>query len=903
MCYPFRGSWKGRAIAIPRNLSSLRIEAAFQEFHLALPVSENHSPSEFVTVFMHLDEDRITIPAYMRAYAQRSCATLCARNFKCYGYKDVRTGCYFATGPSVPEISCMELHQRKTRQNSRVQISAKFCNTHDADNCAQSTSQNQVVKASLDQQVLTFPKLPSVSSSGKARSRERASVTMQASTSLGSILYPDTPYEVNFIRGTPLVKKLVYTKGTLQETNVKPDGTQTFLLSLSYNPNDLLGSFYVYFGVILEDFTEFEVQWEAPLQLVNLSRQSVYFRRLCEPAFYDFSCCGGHVETYVVKAEIDKWVPKQILRGKVVSKSHPSLFRPGFVEIDLVFEGGGITPLQSIIRKDCMVAICRGQPGVLDACLNSTAENCTDLSLCKERCVSHSMDKCVDKAGMPSMDSERRGDLGYISNVANDLLPEALASKPEFLRWLDIEIWESSQKYFTQDVLIDIAEHCSFRSGLLSLFRPGRVNTSFSMVSILEALVRNPSFSFNGPFSQIPVLRAMFHDKKEDFLQPLGSVASVALYQKSLRPFTLAVCLATDPLSPKFVNQDLLAHIIGDMRLAVSHGDLAEVNQSQAVLKALSLCVKRKGKRFQRFSAPECRSRSSGITLKDGSSPSFFALAPTEEAFLNLLPVCETGGWMEKDNRTILHLAAEKNFGRPFVEIMNSKNTSLIPDVNSTYMDTSIVGVGTKTSWVKVVGRAAIHDACRSGCGPCVKALLARDASGRMGLNLTMFPSWWDPVFHPWMMDYLLKSTKRNRHSYRSIWGCNQFTSQLCTIAVNAWKLWWVARIPRVPLVRPSRKWSKQQCPWDIQHRTWPTWSQTQRDMCSRPMCPIRPVSSPPWTWQCSRTAAAVPRFCFRPVPVHPKSPWTRTAAWRTFQCSTCFRRMARRSSDVPRYD
>lgn len=41
-------------------------------------------------------------------------------------------------------------------------------------------------------------------------------------------------------------------------------------------------------------------------------------------------------------------------------------------------------------------------------------------------------------------------------------------------------------------------------------------------------------------------------------------------------PHPLEVCLATDPLSPKFVNQDLLAHIIGDMRLAVSHGDLAE---------------------------------------------------------------------------------------------------------------------------------------------------------------------------------------------------------------------------------------------------------------------------------------------------------------------------------------
>lgn len=293
------------------------------------------------------------------------------------------------------------------------------------------------------------------------------------------------------------------------------------------------------------------------------------------------------------------------------------------------------------------------------------------------------------------------------------------------------------------------------------------------MVSILEALVRNPSFSSNisnASFSQIPVLRGIFHDSRQDFLQPLGSVASVALYQKSLRPFTLAVCLATDPLSPKFVDQDLFAHVLGDMRIAVSNGDLAEVKQSQAVLQALSLCINRKGSRFQRYDALECRSRSSG-TLKDGSSPSFFDLAPTEEAFLNLLPVCETGGWMEKDNRTILHLAAEKNFGRPFVEIMNSKNKSLIPDVHSTYMDTSMVGVDKKSSWVRVVGRAAIHDACRSGCGLCVKAL-AKNAptASRMALNLTIFPSWWDPVFHPWMYEYLVKNSERNNHNYKSIW-------------------------------------------------------------------------------------------------------------------------------------
>ena len=33
-----------------------------------------------------------------------------------------------------------------------LELQAKFCDIHDTDNCAQSTSQNQLVKASLDQQ-------------------------------------------------------------------------------------------------------------------------------------------------------------------------------------------------------------------------------------------------------------------------------------------------------------------------------------------------------------------------------------------------------------------------------------------------------------------------------------------------------------------------------------------------------------------------------------------------------------------------------------------------------------------------------------------------------------------------------------------------------------------------------
>lgn len=50
--------------------------------------------------------------------------------------------------------------------------------------------------------------------------------------------------------------------------------------------------------------------------------------------------------------------------------------------------------------------------------------------------MSDSMDKCVDKDGEPSEASWLQGDLGYISRVASDLLPHALANKREPLGML-----------------------------------------------------------------------------------------------------------------------------------------------------------------------------------------------------------------------------------------------------------------------------------------------------------------------------------------------------------------------------------------------------------------------------------------------------------------------------------
>ena len=71
---------------------------------------------------------------------------------------------------------------------------------------------------------------------------------------------------------------------------------------------------------------------------------------------------------------------------------------------------------------------------------------------------------------------------------------------------------------------------------------------------------------------------------------------------------------------------------------------------------------------------------------QDGSKPSFYSLAPTSSAFSDLLPVCRLGGPMEKDDRTILHLAAEKNFSEPMEELLQKRSPYELPNVDAHYM-------------------------------------------------------------------------------------------------------------------------------------------------------------------------------------------------------------------------
>lgn len=85
-------------------------------------------------------------------------------------------------------------------------------------------------------------------------------------------------------------------------------------------------------------------------------------------------------------------------------------------------------------------------------------------------------------------------------------------------------------------------------------------------------------------------------------------------------------------------------------------------------------------------------------------------------------------------------------------------------------MDIKTVGTSKKWSYVQAFGRTALHDACRSGCVRCVEGLISKKASTNASFTVRMFPSWWDPVFHPWMLDFMWKSSKHNQHTYKSIW-------------------------------------------------------------------------------------------------------------------------------------
>ena len=51
-------------------------------------------------------------------------------------------------------------------------------------------------------------------------------------------------------------------------------------------------------------------------------------------------------------------------------------------------------------------------------------------------------------------------------------------------------------------------------------------------------------------------------------------------------------------------------------------------------------------------------------------------------------------------------------------------------------------------------GCTALHAACRSGCGPCVEALLRHEAQD-IPMNLSWFSATWDRAFHPWMLTNL----------------------------------------------------------------------------------------------------------------------------------------------------
>lgn len=738
------------AISIPETLTDMQMDFALQEFHWGLPFNESLD-GHFVPVFKR-PEDVLNV----RQQAV-GCGTWCRLHPECWGLKEADNGCYFVIGPSPSSTSCEDLHAAKASEPPHLGVSVSVCSIDDPGHCAPTTLSGHVVSANIN----------GLTTLASTENR----LLVQTSLDLGAATYVGEKYEVRLHRGLLPLREVFQSWGGTGRMNktVLSDGTYYFRSSLTLRKRLKGGQKSSAIIAVVIDDADIQMQWDTrdgETRLLDMSKVLVWMRKPCaQPTYLDFGMCGGYRDSFNAEAMVKPWTTKHTLRGMLVSKSHPSLFRPKKVQVDFVYGDGTISPLQAAIQGNCAEApICRGNEIELDKCLaNAKKHNCLDL--CKERCISATMDPCEEARDGPVMEQ-----IGRLAVVAKDRLPEHLAKMHEFFDWFNVQIWDEYEVYITDDVLVDIAERCTFRSGMLSLVRQRRHNmTSVAWGRIFEALVRNPAFSFNHSFGKIPVLRALFDDRPQDFVWDFG-LSTVAVHKPSLQALTLPVCLASNPTSINFVNPDLIATLVERLRVATKFGKSAkEVEDAEGVLHQVSTCLRAKGKRFRPFSAEECRSRASTNTLNDGSKPSFFSLAPSQRAFIDLLPVCQTGTWMEYDGRTVAHVAAEKAFSSALTQVLKAKYASVIrPSVNATYMGLLIMDH--RDIAVRFEGRSALHDACTFRCPGCVEPLLRFHAQMDAEMNLTIFPKDWDIVNHPWMLRFLGSYNGTRCQDYKAMW-------------------------------------------------------------------------------------------------------------------------------------
>jgi len=738
-------------LTIPDNLVSLRVEAAFDQFYFGIPFTDAR-PNQITTIFMSNRDDYGSVGKWR-------CDGWCQRQLQCLGFQDSREGCYFAMAPTGA-LRCGNNNAEPGSQSlvETLNLTAQICSTVANDLvCIPSiNTETGLVHADISQLVL-------------ADDVESPAVMIKATMISASTLHNFLQQKVYFQLDTPKVRLLVKTDSRFWKADtdpskvtysmmtwvVQPGWTSHQKIDVSMHYDPLLSqsrNITMYFAALLDD-EDFYFEWpDDEATLLDTNKIWVEFRECNESesmAFYDV--CGGPWSTSLATVTVDKWSPRTLISGIVRPRNKQSVFRNREVSIMTNYAEGRFEALQDLVYETCSVPICRGH---LDECMEAACKS----DSCKERCLSEAHRFCTE-------DPQRRG--GYYMGT---VIPRGLSpsdgrtwfTRKPFRDWIYVDIFPEFRRFFTREVVVDIAEHCPYRSGLFSLVRHQMLD-SLGMPAgfqILEALARNRNrdVELDTKFDQNPVLKALFDNSKEDFLKMLP-LPLVAMYRPKLSRLLLPVCLATDPKSSLF-SVDLFTHFVDKIIVDFHSSDSDGYEKAFRTLNDLVKCVQRKGRSFKPFASSQCRGSASFHLLPDGTKPSLLSLAPSEKVFKSLVQVCNVSGVLDH-GKTVLHLAAEKGYISAMKLVFAQKRD--LPDVNAGYSSTRSGG----KLRVHVDGITALHNACEVGCPDCVQLLLAHGAKKEAMTDLTAFPTWFDAAIHPWMYEALTDFREKGHKQFR----------------------------------------------------------------------------------------------------------------------------------------
>ena len=734
-------------LSIPGRSKAVQVEAGLDQFYFGIPF-QSARPDKVTTVYKLFAEHS--------ALRKWGCEGWCQRKLQCIGVLQSGDACYAAMSPSVSV--CGEGHEQSSHfwKEDLNYLMVRICTDESLTKCMAATAtRTGLLKADLSALLLPDGKL-----------QEHPAVTFQAALKTASSLHsflqqkvafqPDTPKVLLLVQGGPLMHRsnviAVETTESTASSVAGPNLTtqQRFDISLRYDAMYIQAStIQLSLAAVLRD-PQFYIEWTSKkLQLLEKSNSDECEADVQKMVTYD--ACGGEGSTSLVTAQIDKWSPTSYFHGFVRPRIPQSLFNIREVNVFVNF-AEQMQPLQALVRNDCKISICRGN---FDKCVADLCNSSRFDSKCQQSCAREAYQVCQYEH------QQGKAYLGMLQPQEMDPLNQRLFFREKVLQsWIDVMIFPDFRKLFSMEVITDIAGTCKYGTGLLSLVRPWILhNLSSPMIlPLVEALAGNPDpeLKLDMPFRKSPILLTIFEASAAAFLRRLP-LELVTIFRPKLRKLTLAVCLHTDPKLIKFHLFEYFIERLYSQGTASEDPSEKGLPSARQALIALADCVKRKGRIFKKFPSESCLSET--FSYEDGSRQSLFSLATDETVFTLLTQVCKVDGELEQNGRTVLHIAAQKQYAEALNFVLDRK---IRKERDRPEVDAEIKAIRTVGDDVKLLmsNVTALHDACHANCGRCTRLLLQHGANAQATLFVKLFPTSWYNTLQRWMYKAFARFTR-----------------------------------------------------------------------------------------------------------------------------------------------